>query len=414
VTVDSTIKSILPGSGTLDSVGMSVLQGIDDRWPLSERERHLIELVKGIVVDRIQPNAEKYDQSAEFPSDNLNALARIGCNRLFIPEAYGGTSASYLCLLRVVEEISRGCPSTAISWATTYHAVSPLIRFGTHDQKQRYLPQVAAGAVAALAITESGGGSDVGAGRTTMRPEGHEVVITGGKLFITNGDVADLIVVFGKWAEVTSGSPLTAVIVDRDTPGLVVGKRESKLGHRASSTVELSFDNLRVPDANIISGPGEGHRLLLSTLNKSRPTIAAQALGIARAALDSAVRYTNERNQSDKRILELQGIQFKIADLAARLVMCRTMLSHVGGLVEEGAAEDGIEASMLKVAATDLAVESATTAVQLMGGEGYLSGCGAERLFRDAKVTQIWEGANELHRGRIGRSFLARKAPVAG
>ena len=391
------------------SAGMATLARLDAAWPLAAGEAELVEAVKRLVADKIAPRAELTDEEGRFPLANMQALNALGCNAIFVPEEYGGVGATYACYLRMVEEISRGCPSTAITWATTYHGVSPLLRFGSEDQKATYLPQIAAGAVGALAITEESGGSDVRAMRTTIRPDGDSIVVDGSKVFITNGDVANLYLVFGKWSEMKDQrSSISAAIIEGGTPGLEVVRTEHKLGHRGSSTAELRFDGVRAPRSSLLGEPGEGFSILIAALNRSRPSIAAHALGIAHAAFEDAVRHVNERRQFGKKILEFQGVQFMIADLASRLAMAETLLSYIAGLVETGDDGSGVEASMLKLTATDLAMDAASTAVQLQGGYGYMSGCKAERLFRDAKLTQIWEGANEIHRERIGRSFLVR------
>jgi acyl-CoA dehydrogenase len=396
------------GRGTI-TAGRAVLERLDSAWPLSGDEVDFVAAVKQLVADKIGPRATETDAVGEFPHENMAALNAMGCNAVFVPPEYGGIGASYACYLRMVEEISRGCPATAITWATTYHGVSPLLAFGTEDQKATYLARIADGAMGALAITEETGGSDVRAIRTTIRPEGGDVVIDGGKIFITNGDVADVYLVFGKWTELPDQrNSISAVIVEGGTPGLTVVRKEAKLGHRGSSTAELRFDSLTVPRANLLGAPGDGFGILIAALNKSRPSIAAHALGIARAAFDDAVDHVNERVQFGKRILEFQGVQFMLADLASRLALAETGLRYVAELVEKGQDGGGIEASMLKLAATDLAMDAASAAVQLRGGYGYMSGGKAERLFRDAKLTQIWEGANEIHRERVGRSFLER------
>jgi alkylation response protein AidB-like acyl-CoA dehydrogenase len=405
----ATVQSMTGQEVGAATAGTDVLNDIDVSWPMSEDERDLVEALKQLVADKIAPRAQLTDEEGTFPTENVKALNEMGCNAVFVPEEYGGIGASYACYLRMVEEISRGCPSTAITWATTYHGVSPLLRFGTEEQKATFLPMIANGAIGALAITEETGGSDVRAIRTTIRPDGDELVINGSKIFITNGDVADIYLVLGKWTEMEDQrNAISAVIVEGKTKGLEVIGVESKLGHRGSSTASLAFDEMRVPRANLLGAPGEGFAILIAALNKSRPSIAAHALGIARSAFDDAVAHVNERTQFGKRILEFQGVQFMIADLATRLAMAEAWLMFVAEKEEAGRGSSGVDASMLKLACTDLAMDAASTAVQLQGGYGYMSGCRAERLFRDAKLTQIWEGANELHRERVGRSFLAQ------
>jgi len=382
---------------------------LDALPPLSVEERQLLDSVRALCRDQIAPRAAEYDHSGEFPWDNVRAINALGLNAMFVPEAYGGAGLSYAAYLACVREISAACASTGIIWATNFHGVKPLIDFGSEEQKRRLLPRVAEGALAALAITEPEAGSDATRMTTRFTPAGDDIVVNGGKTFITNGDVADLILLFGKWSELGDGrSAISALYVEKGTPGFSVLRKEDKLGHRASSTAGLAFDDCRVPRANLLGAPGEGLPLLLAALNKSRPSVAAHALGIARAAFEDAVAYINERRQSGRRIVEFQGIQFLLADLATDLAMCEAWLWHVAALIDSGADDIGTEASMLKLRASDLAMRIATEAVQLHGGYGYIKEYRVERLFRDAKITQIWEGTNQIHRQLIGRSFIAK------
>jgi alkylation response protein AidB-like acyl-CoA dehydrogenase len=383
---------------------------LDALPPLSQEERQLLDSVRALARDEIAPRAAQHDRAAEFPWDNVQAINRLGLNAMFVPEAYGGAGMSYAAYLACVREISAACASTGIVWATNFHASKPLIDFGSEEQKRRLLPSVAASALLALAITEPDAGSDATHMTTRFTPDGDSVLVDGGKIFITNGDVADLILLFGKWSEIPDGhGAITALYLEKDTPGFSILRKEDKLGHRASSTAALAFDNCRVPRANVLGEPGQGLALLLAALNKSRPSVAAHALGIARAAFGDAVAYINQRRQSGRRIVEFQGIQFLLADLATDLAMCEAWLWHVAELVDAGVSDIGPEASMLKLRASDLAMRIATEAVQLLGGYGYIADNRVERLLRDAKITQIWEGTNQLHRQLIGRSFIARK-----
>jgi acyl-CoA dehydrogenase len=308
-----------------------------------------------------------------------------------------------------VREISKACASTGIIWATNFHAMAPVLAFGTEAQKRRFMAVMAGGGIASLAITEPSAGSDATHMRTRFRPEGDAIVVDGGKTFISNGDVADLLFLFGKWSEIEDErAAISVLVLEKGTPGFSVLRTEDKMGHRAASTASLAFENCRVPRANLIGAPGDGLKILLASLNKSRPSVAAHALGIARAAFEDAVAYINERRQSGRRIVEFQGVQFLLADLATDLAMCEAWLWHVARLVDGGAEEFGVEASMLKMRASDLAMRIATEAVQLHGGYGYCKEYRVERLMRDAKVTQIWEGTNQIHRQFIGRSFIEK------
>jgi len=388
----------------------NVFDRLDATLALGEEERMLLESVRALARDELAPRAEGYDRSAEFPWDNINAINALGLNAMFVPEAYGGAQLSYAGYLACVREISKACASTGIIWATTFHAMKPVIDFGSEEQKRRLLPRIAKGGLGALAITEPGAGSDATGMKTRFTPKGDDIAVDGGKTFITNGDVADLFLLFGKWSEIDDDKGAISVLVlEKGTPGLSVLRTEDKMGHRASSTATIAFDNCRVPRANLLGAPGEGLRLLLASLNKSRPSVAAHALGIARAAFEDAVAYINERRQSGRRIVEFQGIQFLLADLAAELAQCEAWLWHVARLVDGGAQDFGVEASILKMRASDLAMRIATDAVQLHGGYGYCKDSRVERLMRDAKITQIWEGTNQIHRQLIGRSFIEKR-----
>ena len=388
---------------------MNVFDRLDAHIAFSAEERMLIDSVRALARDTIAPRAAQYDRSGEFPWDNVKAIHALGLNAMFIPEAYGGAPLSYAAYLECVREISRACASTGVIWATNFHAMKPLIDFGSDAQKQRLLPVMVKGGLAALTITEPTAGSDATGMKTQFRPEADHIVVNGAKTFITNGAVADLYLVFGKWSEIDEGrKAISALVVEKDTPGLKIGREEDKMGLRASSTAALAFDNCRVPRANLLGAPGDGLRILLASLNRSRPSVAAHALGIARAAFEDAVAYINERRQSGSRIIEFQGIQFLLADLATELAQCEAWLWHVARLVDDGAADFGVEASMLKLRASDLAMRMATEAVQLHGGYGYCKDYRVERLMRDAKITQIWEGTNQIHRQFIGRSFIRK------
>jgi len=388
---------------------MNVFERLDDAIVLEDEERMIVESVRVLARDVIAPRAGHHDRTAEFPKDNVAAINQLGLNAMFIPDAYGGTPLSYAAYLACVREISQACASTGIIWATNFHAMKPLVDFGNDEQKKRLLPRIAQGGLAALAITEPTAGSDATGMQTRFRPEGDHIVVDGGKTFITNGDVADLMLLFGKWSEIDDErKSISALILEKGTPGLSVVRIEDKMGIRGSGTATLAFDGCRVPRANLLGKPGEGLALLLASLNRSRPSVAAHALGIARAAFEDAVAYINARRQSGRRIIEFQGIQFLLADLASELAQCEAWLWHVARLVDGGAQDFGIEASMLKLRASDLAMRIATEAVQLHGGYGYCKDTRVERLMRDAKITQIWEGTNQIHRQLIGRSFIEK------
>ena len=388
---------------------MKIFERLDSSVAYSNEERMLIDAVRTLARDQIAPRAAGYDNSGEFPWDNVKAINALGLNAMFVPEAYGGAQMSYAAYLECVREISKACASTGVIWATNFHAMKPLVDWGNEEQKNRLLPKVAEGALASLVITEPTAGSDATGMNTSFTPDGDSIIVNGSKTFITNGAHADLMLLFGKWSEIAdSKASISVLIMEKGAPGFTVVREEDKMGLRASSTATLAFDNCCVPRANLLGKPGDGLKILLASLNKSRPSVAAHALGIARGAFEDAVNYINERKQSGRRIVEFQGIQFMLADMATDLAQCEAWLWHVARMVDGGAADFGVESSMLKMRASDVAMRITTDALQLFGGYGYIKDFRAERLMRDAKITQIWEGTNQIHRQLIGRGFLKR------
>jgi acyl-CoA dehydrogenase len=389
---------------------MNVLDRMDASIPINETERMLVDSVHALARNVIAPNAARLDETSEFPWENLKAINELGLNGVFIPEEYGGAGLSYSCYLACVREISYACASTGLTWATNFHGMKPLVDFGTEEQKQRFLPRMAEGGIGALAITEPDAGSDAVGMKTRFTPNGDEIVIDGMKTFISNGNVADLYLLFGKWSEIENPKDAISVLIfEKGTPGFSVLGTEHKMGHRASSTATIAFDGCRVPRSNLLVGPGAGLKILFASLNKSRPSVAAHTLGIARAAFERAVAYVNERKQGGRRIIDNQAIQFMVADMATELTFAESFLWKVASMVDAGAKDFSTESSMLKMKASDVAMKITEDAVQLHGGYGYCRDYVVERLMRDTKINQIWEGTNQIHRQLIGRSFVERK-----
>ncbi|MAA97128.1 MAG: acyl-CoA dehydrogenase [Stappia sp.] len=388
---------------------MKLLEQLARTRGWNEEERLILDQVQRVADEVIAPNAEHVDRTSEFPWENVRALNELGLNAVFVPEEYGGMPMSYRLYLEIVSVISEACASTGIIWATNFHGMKPLIQYGNDEQRARLLPRIAEGGLGALAITESTAGSDATGMRTTFTPDGDDILVKGSKIFISNGDVADLYLLFGKWSEIEDPKKsISVLILERGTPGFDVVSKEHKMGHNGSSTCALSFDNCRVPRANLLGAPGDGLAILLASLNKSRPSVAAHARGIARAAFKDMVAYGNDRVQGGKRVLDFQANQFTLADLAAELAMVEHWTDYVGGLVDQGIEDMGLEASVAKLRASDLAMKMAIECVQFHGGYGYCQDYRAERLMRDAKITQIWEGTNQIHRQLLGRSFVAK------
>ena len=388
---------------------MKIFDALERARSWSEDERLLLDQVDRLVAEVIAPNAAGIDETGAFPWANVRAINDLGLNAIFIPEAFGGAPMSFKLYLAVVRRIAEACASTGIIYATNFHAMKPLIEFGSDEQKARLLPRIADGGLASLAITEETAGSDATGMRTKFRPEADDIVVDGTKLFITSGDVADRILLFGKYSEIEDPrQAISVLVVEKGTPGLEVVRLEKKMGHRGSSTAALRFDGCRVPRANLIGRPGDGLNILLASLNRSRPSVAAHALGIATAAFKDMTAYMNERRQSGRRIIDFQANQFLLANLATDLAMAELWLDRLAERIDAGDGDFGLEASMAKMRASDVANRIVTEAVQMHGGYGYCNDFRVERLMRDAKITQIWEGTNQVHRQLIGRSFATK------
>jgi alkylation response protein AidB-like acyl-CoA dehydrogenase len=388
---------------------MNIFEQLDERRAWSEEEKLVLDAVRRVASEVIAPNAEAYDRDSAFPQKSMEAIKALGLNGLFVPEAYAGSLARYKLYLTVVKTIAEACASAGVIYATNMHGSWPLILFGNEEQKKRLLPRIAVGGIASIAITEPNAGSDATGMTTKFTPAGDDILVDGAKTFITSGSVCDLMLLFGKWSEISDAKgAITALVIEKGTPGFSTTRIEDKMGHRASPTAAVAFDECRVPRANLLGAPGEGIRILLTALNRSRPSIAAHALGIATAAFKDMVAYMNTRRQSGRRIAEFQGNQFMLADLASELAMAEAWLDHVADLVDSGAADFSVQASIAKLRCSDLAMRMTTEAVQMHGGYGYCRDYRVERLMRDAKVTQIWEGTNQVHRQLIGRSFVER------
>jgi len=374
------------------------------RHPLSEEQELLIDAVRTLARERIAPRAHDVDKSAEFPWDAVQLLRENDVFALLFAPEYGGTGTGTLTFLRAVEELSYADATVGLVLAVQSLGAIAVELAGDDDQKQRYLPRWASGEwIGAYALTEAGSGSDARAMRTTARREGDEWVIDGSKRFITNAGVAHTYVTFAR-----TGDTISAFIVEQDAPGFSVSRIEPKMGIKGSTTGELQYDACRVPAAALIGQEGDGFRIAMRVLDRSRPGIGAQALGIAQAALDYALRYATERETFGKPIAEHQGIQFMLADMAVRVEAARGLLYDVGAMLDAGI--DGPKvtkaAAMAKLACSDAAMAVTTDAVQILGGYGYIEEYPVERMMRDAKITQIYEGTNQIQRLVIARELL--------
>jgi alkylation response protein AidB-like acyl-CoA dehydrogenase len=388
-------------------------------YRLTEDQAALRDAVRVLADERIAPRAAEIDRTAEFPWDVKELLASHDILSLPFPEQYGGLGGDLLTVCLAVEQISRVCATSGLILAVHELASLPLLLAGTAEQKDRWFPDLAAGrTLIAFALTEAEAGSDVAAARTRARRDGDDWILDGSKRFISQGSVADLIVVFAVTAEDAPDAPdadrtprrerLTCFVVEKDMPGFAVERIEHKMGIRGSPTAELSFRGVRVPDANRVGAVGEGFPLAMRTLDRSRPGIAAQAVGIAQGALEVAAAYATERKQFGKPIGDFQMIAAMLADMDAGTEAARQLLYKAATEIEAGAADAGRWSALCKLVAGDTAMRVTTDAVQVLGGYGYIDEFPVERMMRDAKITQIYEGTQQIQRLVIARALTAR------
>lgn len=379
-----------------------------DNLLLTEEEQLLRTTVRAIADSVLAPRASAYDQSGDFPADNIEGLAELGLFGLGIDEAYGGSGGTARQGAIAAEELARGCTATSTVYVAHQSLAAQFINMhGTEEHKDRYLPGMTAGrTIGAFALTEPGAGSDAAGIRTTAKRDGDDYVLNGSKVFITNATEAGVLIVLASLDLSLGSKGFVALIVDGDTPGMTINAMHGKMGIRASSTCEVFFDDCRVPVVNRLSEEYEGFRATMEVLNASRIGIAAQAVGVAQAAYEQAVEYAKQREAFGKRLAEMQGIQWMIADMATDVEAARLLVMQAATLLDAGRPFVK-EASMAKLFASRVAVETADKAVQIHGGVGYFSPSTVERLYRDAKITEIYEGTSEIQRTIISRNVLA-------
>ncbi|EAR68433.1 acyl-CoA dehydrogenase [Bacillus sp. NRRL B-14911] len=371
---------------------------------LTEEHEMIRKMVRDYAKNEVAPSAAERDEEERFDREIFDKMAELGLTGIPWPEEYGGIGSDYLAYCIAVEELSRVCASTGVTLsAHTSLAGWPIYKFGSEEQKQKYLKPMAQGEkIGAYGLTEPGSGSDAGGMRTTARLDGDHYVLNGSKIFITNGGIADIYVVFALTDPESRQKGTTAFIIESDFPGFSVGKKEKKLGIRSSPTTEIIFEDCRVPKKNMLGKEGEGFKIAMMTLDGGRNGIAAQAVGIAQGALDAAVDYAKEREQFGKPIALQQGIGFKLADMATSVEAARLLTYQAAWLESEGLPY-GKESAMSKLFAGDAAMKVTTEAVQVFGGYGYTKDYPVERYMRDAKITQIYEGTQEIQRLVISR-----------
>ncbi|MGK7313130.1 MAG: acyl-CoA dehydrogenase [Candidatus Longimicrobiales bacterium M2_2A_002] len=373
---------------------------------LSEEEGMFRDMVRQFAEEQIAPLVMDMDRDAKMDPDLIETLFELGLMGIEIPEEHGGVDASFFTSVLVVEELSRVDPAVAVLVDVQNTLVDTGIkRYGSDDLKERYLPRLASDAVGAYALSEAGAGSDAFALTTRAEKDGDEWVIDGTKLWITNGDEAELFIVFANVDPDAGYKGITAFLVERDTDGFTVGKKEDKLGIRASSTVELVFDGVRVPDANVIGEVGKGYKIAIEQLNEGRIGIGAQMVGLAQGALDHTLRYVQEREQFGRTISDFQGVQFQLAEMRTELEAARLMVYNAARL-KEADRPFLAEAAMAKLYSSEVAQRIASTCVDLHGGYGFTREYPVEKLYRDAKIGTIYEGTSNMQKQTIAKLML--------
>ncbi|MBB5174114.1 acyl-CoA dehydrogenase [Texcoconibacillus texcoconensis] len=375
---------------------------------LSDEQEMIRKMVREFAENEVGPTAAERDEEERFDRNLFRMMAELGLTGIPWPEEYGGIGADYVSYVISVEELSRVCASTGVTLSAHISLASwPIYMYGNEDQKQKYLRPLAEGTkMGAYGLTEPGSGSDAANMKTTAVRDGDEYILDGSKVFITNGGEAEIYVVFAMTEPEEGHKGCSAFIVEKGTPGFSFGKKESKLGIRSSPTVEIIFDQCRVPKENLLGKEGEGFKIAMKTLDGGRNGIAAQALGIAQGALDAATDYAKERVQFGKPIAKQQGVSFKLADMATKVEASR-LLTYQAAWKESQQLPYGKESAMSKLFAGDSAMEVTTEAVQVFGGYGYTKDYPVERYMRDAKITQIYEGTNEIQRLVISKMLLS-------
>lgn len=373
----------------------------------TEEQEMLRKMVRDFAQSEIVPFIEKMEQG-QFPSEVLHKMGELGLMGIPVPEKYGGAGMDFISYILAIHELSRVSATIGVILSVhTSVCTNPILYFGTDAQKQKYVPKLASGEyLGAFCLTESSSGSDASALKTKAVKDGNEYIINGSKMFITNGGEADVYIVFASTNPGLRSKGITAFIVEKNTPGFIVGKDERKMGLHGSRTVQLSFENMRVPAENMLGSEGEGFKIAMANLDVGRIGIAAQAMGIAEAALDAAVIYARDRQQFGKPIAAQQGVAFKLADMATNVEAAKLLLYRAAHLRQQGQ-KCSFEASTAKLFASRTAVETATEAIQVFGGYGYTEDYPVERYFRDAKITEIYEGTSEIQRIVISKSLLS-------
>ena len=377
---------------------------MDFKW--NEDQELLLAMFREFVDNEIRPIAAELDEEERFPAELIPKLGEVGMMGIPIPEEYGGTGVGNLEYVMAVEEISKACASTGVTVsAHTSLCCWPILTYGTEEQKQKYLPDLASGAkIGAFGLTEPNAGTDAAMQRTTAEDKGDYYLLNGSKIFITNGEVADVYVVFAMTDKEAGNKGISAFILEKGMEGFSFGSHEKKMGIRGSSTCELVFENVKVPKENLLGQVGKGFKIAMSTLDGGRIGIAAQALGIAQGAIDEAVKYVKERVQFGRPISKFQNTQFTLADMQTKVDAARLLVYRAAAKKDAGEPYSA-EAAMAKLFASETASDVTRRAVQLFGGSGYTRDYPVERMMRDAKITEIYEGTSEVQKMVISASM---------
>jgi len=380
---------------------------------LTEQQKEIKNLTRTIAEEKVLPVRAELDEKEEFPWEIMKILADTDLFGVYIPEEYGGLGGGILELCLVVEELSRVCSGVAVSYAASGLGTITLLEYGTEEQKRKYLPDIASGKkLTAFALTEATAGSDAGGIKTTAQRTGGGYILNGTKQFITNGGEAEIYTVIALTAKERGPRGASAFLVDKGTPGFSFGRKEKKLGIRASATRELVFEDCLVPEENMIGREGMGFIMTMKLLDRSRPGLGAQAMGLAQGALEAAVDYARKRIQFGHPIIAQQAVQQMLADMATQVEAARALVYAIARAIDSGAKNFTKESAMAKVFASDTAMRVTTDAMQIFGGVGYMRDYPIEKMFRDAKITQIYEGTNQVLRNAI--AFELRKQKGMG
>jgi len=377
----------------------------------NEEQAMIRDLARQIAEEKIVPVRAELDETGEFPWEIIKVLAQSDMLGLYIPEEYGGLGKGCLELCIAVEELSRACVGVSTSYAANALGTFPILLNGSEEQKKKYLPDIAAGKkLVAFGLTEANAGSDAGGIQTTARLDGDHYVLNGTKQWITNGSVADIYSVIAITDKAKGPRGASAFIVEKGTPGFSFGKKENKMGIRCSITTELVFDNCRIPKENLIAKEGMGFIVAMKTLDASRCGVGAQGLGVAQGAFDEAVKFARQRVQFGHPVISFQAVQHMLADMAIEIEAARSLIYSVARFVDSGAKDVSKESACAKTFATDLGMKVTTNALQVMGGSGYMKEYPLEKMMRDAKILQIYEGTNQIQRNVIGQAIIKEAA----